>query len=186
MDESTLKQWAAQALAEKPYHDPRFPPSPYYRFLKIAAMNLKPKLSTELGVSGGGGSFHLAIGHPAGIVVGVDIANDHPENISYIMERCHNFRFWLGDSIGMAEKIYREYGPVDLLFVDTTHTFEQTQAELAAYRPYLSSQAVICLDDLFRPEMLGFWESLPEPKLRLDTLHDGAELGGGFGVLFSS
>jgi len=30
--------------------------------------------------------------------------------------------------------------------------------------------------------MKGFWETLPEPKLRLDNLHDGAVDGGGFGV----
>jgi predicted O-methyltransferase YrrM len=187
MDEATLERWAKQALAEEPYPDPRFPPSPYYRFLKILAQNLQPRLSVELGVSGGGGSFHLAIGWPQGKVIGVDLAYDHPQNINYIFGRCPNFEFWQGDSVKSAGKIYQEHGPVDLLFIDTVHEYGQAWAELEAYRPYLSEQAVICLDDLFRPEMIvtDFWGSLPGPKVRIDQLHDGAESGGGFGIIWN-
>lgn len=186
MDRDTLEQWAKQALTEAPYPDPRFPPSPYYRFLKILAQNLQPRLSVELGVCGGGGSFHLAIGWPQGKTVGVDVSFDHPENVAAIIGLCPNFEFWLGDSIASAEAIYKAFGPVDLLFIDTVHEYVHAWAELDAWKPFLSEQAVICLDDLLRPEMLAtnFWESLPEPKFREDRLHDGAESGGGFGVIW--
>jgi cephalosporin hydroxylase len=185
MDREILEQWAKEALAQEPYPDPRFPPSPYYRFLRILAQNLQPRLSVELGVCGGGGSFHLAIGWPEGKVVGVDISGyDYPENRNFIASHCPNFEFWLGDSIHSARAIYEDFGEVDILFLDSIHTYEHSMAELAAYRPYLSDRAVVCFDDLFRVEMKGLWESLPEPKVRLDTLHDGAECGGGFGVLW--
>lgn len=187
MNKQTIEQWAAQALAEKPYPDLRFPPSPYYRFLKIAAQNLKPALSVELGVCGGGGSFHLAIGNPAGIVVGVDIAaEDYPENIAFISTHCPNFRFWLGDSVNVAKDIYEEYGKAGLVFIDTIHTYQRTWEEFQAWQPYLADNALVCFDDLLRPEMLNpdFWRSLPEPKIRADRLHDGAEMGGGFGILW--
>ena len=77
MNEKTIKQWAAQALTILPYPDPRFPPSPYYRFLRVAAQQMRPRLSVELGVCGGGGSLHLALGYGAGKVIGIDIADDH-------------------------------------------------------------------------------------------------------------
>lgn len=185
MDKETLERWAKQALAETPYPDPRFPPSPYYRFLKILAQNLQPKLSVELGVCGGGGSFHLSIGWPQGKVIGVDLARDHPENTNWMISQCPNFEFWLGDSVHSAEAIYRGFGAVDILFLDSVHTFEHTRAELEAWRPYLSDRAVVLFDDLLRPEMVGFWEWLPEPKFREDRLHDGAEMGGGFGVIWN-
>lgn len=184
MNKQLLTQWWQQALAAEPYLDPRFPPSPYYRFLKILANNMQPQLSVELGVCGGGGSFHLAIGYPQGKVVGVDTTYDYPDNMEFITKMCENFRFYQGGSIESAGGIYQEYGEVDILFLDSVHTFDHTTAELKAYRPYLSDKAVVLFDDLFRPDMEGLWESLPGYKLRMDTLHDGAESGGGFGAIW--
>lgn len=182
--ESILKQWAIQALNEKPYYDPRFPPSPYYRFLRIAARNMQPGLSVELGVCGGGGSFHLATGWPNGVTIGVDVADDHRENIDFIRKECPNFRFWVKDSVEASTEIYLEYGFINILFIDTVHTLEQSLAEYNAYRRYMAKDFIICFDDLFRKEMAGLWEQLPGPKLRLDQLHDGSECGGGFGVIW--
>ena len=70
MKEILLKEIAAQALNESAYPDPRFPPSEYYKFLKLLARYQQPNLSVELGVCGGGGSLHLAMGWQQGIVVG--------------------------------------------------------------------------------------------------------------------
>lgn len=184
MNRQMLEGLWKQALAEQPYPDPRFPPSPYYRFMRLLAEYMQPKLSVELGVCGGGGSFHLAIGWPQGKVIGVDLAYDHPENLSFIIGQCPNFAFVLEDTIAAASSIYREYGEIDILFLDSVHTYQHTTNELKAYRPYLSDKAVVLFDDLFRPEMEGLWESLPSPKLRMDTLHDGAESGGGFGAIW--
>lgn len=184
MNKQLLTEWWQRALSEQPYPDPRFPPSPYYRFLRILTENLQPRLSVELGVCGGGGSFHLAIGYPQGKVVGVDLAYDHPENINFIISQCSNFHFWLDDTIEAAGGIYQEYGEVDILFLDSVHTFDHTTTELKAYRPYLSDRAIVLFDDLLRPDMVGLWESLPGYKLRMDTLHDGAESGGGFGAIW--
>lgn len=186
MNEAILKQYAIQALAMKSYPNKNFPPSPYYRFMQVLAQNVHPKLSVELGVSGGGGSLHLALGWVKGEVVGVDIVNDHLKNIDYVMQRCVNFHMWVGDSVKLAESIYEKYGEIDILFIDTTHTYDQTMKEYNAYKPFLSKNAIVLLDDLFRPEgMEQAWEEMPEPKLRLDMLHDGAENGGGFGVVWS-
>lgn len=186
MNEFTLRTIAQQALIDPVYPSPLFPPSPYYRFLRRLAEHLKPGLSIELGVCGGGGSLHLALGNPGGRVVGVDFAYDHPEQIEHIYKACPNFTFWQGDSVEDAGRIVSDFGRPQIIFVDTTHTYEQTMAEFETWKDRLADNWVMCFDDLFRPGMEQAWNELPEPKVRLDALHTGAEQGGGFGCLWMS
>lgn len=177
---------ASQALSLAPLNNDQFPPSPYYRFLMLLAKEIPARLSVELGVCGGGGSLHMALGNPEGKVIGVDIAMPPQPQLDTILAMAGDgFYMVLGDSVEVAQEVYTWHGEVDLLFIDTIHTYERTAQELAAWQPYLSDKAVVCFDDLFRPEMKGYWESLPEPKIRLDKLHDGAEKGGGFGVIWT-
>jgi hypothetical protein len=161
-----------------------FPPSIYYRFFEIIAARYRPRLSVVLGVCGGGDCYHLCKGNPDGKVIGVDIAYDHPEQLGFIKAHCPNFDFFLGDSVESALPISTRHGLVDFLFIDTTHTLAATSLEFEAWMPYLSPGAIVCFDDLYRTEMGNVWETLPEPKVRLDLLHDGSpNVGGGFGVL---
>ncbi len=185
MNETILKQWAGQAKASKPYYNKNFPPSPYYRFLQTAAANIHPKLSVELGVCGGGGSLHLARGWPVGVVIGIDNQDDHRKNINYIEKKYDNFVFFIGDSVDKAKFIYDQFGQVDILFIDTIHTYERTMLEYKTWQPFMSDEGIICFDDLLRPGMPKLWSALPSPKFRMDYLHDGAENGGGFGVIWN-
>lgn len=206
MNELTLIGLAKTALMEAPYSNPNFPPSPYYRFLRLLAVEIgkeinnevnngyKARLSVELGVCGGGGSLHMAMGSAKAI--GIDITNDYPDNIKHIQQYHPNFEFIIGDSVDMASIIYNRFGAIDLLFIDTTHTYKQTMTEYNAYKPYLSDRAIICLDDLFRPEMGDapiikgikqncVWDKMPAPKKRFDFLHPSqAPTDGGFGVIW--
>lgn len=184
MNEYLLRTLAQKALAERAFPMTMFPPSPYYRFLKHLANNMKPSLSVVLGVCGGGCCLHLAQGYNQGRVVGIDEAWDHPEHITYIKQNYANFTFWLGDSIYSASEVVKNFGQVDILFIDTIHEYQRTLDEYETWRPFLSSRAVVCFDDLYRPGMQQAWDELPEPKVRLDELHDGAEDGGGFGVVW--
>jgi len=180
------RSMARRALSASPENHERFPPSEYYRFFKILAGLKRPNLSVELGLCGGGGSFHLAIGYPAGKVVGVEIDEGEPDqqaNWAWIQQHCPNFVLWRGDSITSAPEIARYYGKADILFLDTLHTLRQTLAEFNAWRPYLSSRAVVCLDDLVRDGMQEAWDAMPGHKLRLDNLHPG-RTEGGFGVVW--
>lgn len=177
---------AKAAWSLSPESDPRFPPSEYYRYLKLLAAIKRPNLSVELGLCGGGGSYHLAIGWPAGTVVGVEKHHGEPSqqaNWAFMKEKCPNFVLWHGDSIESAPEIARQYGDVDILFIDTVHTYEQTLAEFEAWRPFLSRKAVVCLDDLKRDGMQEAWDDMPGFKLRLDDLHQGRDEGG-FGVVW--
>lgn len=158
-----------------------FPPSIYYKFFELVAAKYKPKLSVVLGVCGGGDCYHLCKGNPDGKVIGVDMVYDHPEQLEYIKAHCPGFTFHLGDSVASAAEVG---GPIDFLFIDTSHTLEATCMEFEAWKPFLAPGALVVFDDLFRTEMTGVWESLPEPKTRMDHLHDGSPgVGGGFGFL---
>jgi len=183
MVEATLQQLAARAVRAAPYPNVNFPPSRYYRFLKELTRYNSPSLSVELGVCGGGGCLHMCLGYSKGIVAGIDVSNDYPENIAHILENFPNFHFIIGDSVEQAKAVYDRWGKVDILFVDTTHTFEQTMKEYKAWSPYMQFGGIICFDDLFRPGMPEFWNQLHGEKYRLDFLHPGQyPEGGGFGV----
>jgi predicted O-methyltransferase YrrM len=160
-----------------------FPPSPYYRFLNLLAKEMRAGLSVELGLCGGGGSLHLAM--ESQWVIGVDVTLDYEDNVRWIRRNYSNFKFFNGDSIQAAPYIYGNFGEIDILFIDTTHTYEQTMAEYFAYERYLSSRAVVCLDDLFRPGMDLAWGEMPETKARFDFLHPSqSPTDGGFGVVW--
>jgi predicted O-methyltransferase YrrM len=192
MNKETLTLLAKRAVVSgimvSNYPDPEngkvtFPPSPYYRFLKLLAEEMGAKLSVELGLCGGGGSLHLAMASQQ--VIGVDIALDYEDNIRWIRRNYSNFKFFHGDSIQAAPWIYGNFGKIDILFIDTTHTYEQTMAEYFAYKRYLSDNAVVCLDDLFRPGMDLAWDEMPETKARFDFLHPSqSPTDGGFGVIW--
>lgn len=186
MDISDVLTIAEQSKALPTHPDPRFPPSPYFKFLRAAAAYTKARVCVELGVCGGGGSLHMCLG-TSGIVIGVDIRDDYPEQTKWIQDHFDNWQFWLADSIHaaqIAKDLDHWVGQVDLLFIDTIHTYERTWAEYNAWRRLLSKGALVCLDDLYRPGMDLLWAEMPEPKVRLDWLHPSmSPTDGGFGVL---
>lgn len=165
------------------YPDPRFPPSPYYKFLRLLTEWWKPNLSVELGLCGGGGSLHMALGYPEGTVVGIDISDDYPEQRKYIEEICKNFMYIRTDSVEAAKV---EFGkPVDILFIDTVHTYERTMAEYNAWFPKLNGNAIIVLDDLHRNGMMQAWNEIKGYHIQMDYLHPGGGEDGGLGVIIA-
>ena len=186
MNVAILSELAGRAEEMDVYPNAMFPPSRYYRFLRLLAQRVRPDVSVELGVCGGGASLHLALGHPPGKVIGIDIRNSWPENVAYVKETCPNFEFWQMDSF-QATIRYKEADlpSVDVLFIDTVHTYDRTMLEFNAWRDLLSSDAVVCFDDLYREGMDRVWEELPGEKWRKDRLHEGGSpTDGGFGVLY--
>lgn len=181
MDRDFLVRVANEAIEMPIYDNPAFPPSPYYRFFRAMATTWRPSLMVELGVCGGGASLHMALGNPEGKVVGIDNRIDYPGNIDFINSTCPNFELVLGDSVESAPSVVEKYGVVDLLFIDTVHTYERTMAEWRAWEPLMAPEAVICMDDLLRPGMNQAWSEVPWKKVRIDSLHPGS-LEGGFGV----
>lgn len=104
----------------------------------------------ELGVRNGDSTsaFLAAADEQAGEVWSVDIA--HPR----VPGEWHDLPFWyvtVDDDLKVADRLPDQ---VDVLFIDTSHTYEQTKAELELYAGKVKSGGVIVLHDteLERPE----------------------------------
>jgi predicted O-methyltransferase YrrM len=59
----------------------------------------------------------------------------------------------------------RDQRPVDLLYIDSAHTREDTISELAAWRAVLRPGATVVFDDYTHPEYPGVREAVEELKL---------------------
>jgi len=173
-----------EALAASPHPDPRWPPSVYYRYLSAVAGRLNAKTFVELGTCGGGASLTVAVNNSSTKVITIDV--DKYPQVAPIEEMCSNFFFHRGDSIELADTLGQANAPIDLLFIDTTHTYEQTMGEFNAWLPYMAKGGVVCFDDLYRPGMDVVWAALPEPKTGIHDLKrmhvGGSPTDGGFGA----
>jgi len=64
-------------------------------------------------------------------------------------------------------------------------------AEFTTWQPFLSDDAVVCMDDLFRPGMTEAFYELPGEKVEFNFLKSGernpggGEQEGGFGVIYN-
>lgn len=62
--------------------------------------------------------------------------------------------------------------PLELLFIDSTHTAEHAQAELAAYMPMLAPVALVAMDDiLVHPCLRDVLYSIPGVHVEMNNLH---------------
>lgn len=113
------------------------------------AIEVSPNVIVELGVRTGASTF--ALGRAAETVgaylISVDIedcssVSDYERWIfvqADDVELGNGFRSW-AQSNGLPQS-------VDVLFIDTSHLLNHTRAELAAWRPHLSSRGVMMLHD---------------------------------------
>ena len=140
-----------------------------HRFLYELARQIRPTVSWEIGTCAGAGAAHLAMGYPQGTVFTVDI----DENAKRQMESLFlpNVRAIHGDSLEIPAR-QRWMPRIDLLFIDGEHRIEQVCREYATYLPFMNNGGLILFDDLdLNPEMKQVWTAIPEPKIRLDSLH---------------
>jgi predicted O-methyltransferase YrrM len=67
---------------------------------------------------------------------------------------------------------------VDLLFVDTNHTYRQVSGEWERFKPLLAKGAIVLFDDIhLNADMERFWEELHEQKLDTGSLYHQSGLG---------
>ena len=141
--------------------------APYFNFLFYLASYMSPKIIVELGVLHGLSTAHLAAGAPEATVIGVDI------DLSNLCPAFpwKNVIFLEGDPL----KIFPSFphGPsIDLLFIDSEHTYDVTMGQYQKFRPFVSSGGVILMDDIrMKEEMSQAWEEIPDPKIEFPLLH---------------
>lgn len=144
----------------------------YYPFLFLVSRALDPALIVELGTGEKGRSTaHFAFGAPNARVIGIDY---NPPKSSFPYP---NLEFWAADTTKMSQKVADLGIPIEMLFIDSTHTTEHLLLEYHLYYPLMKKGGIILFDDIHMSGMVAGWESLPEPKVELPNLH--AHLGFG-------
>jgi len=112
-------------------------------------VNLHAKKIIDLGVCHGGSTrtFLLACLKTGGHVWSVDIKDtSFTRNKISELELNHLWTFTIMDDLDYV-KTWSE-GMVDIIMIDTSHTYEQTHAELGAYSKLVRIKGVIFLHDV--------------------------------------
>jgi len=180
---------------------------PYYRFFYHLTKMLQPDFVVELGAYQGTGAAHLAAGWPKGIVATIDHHTDpgDEENKYKTQMACleypniHYVRGWSNPELAAREFGKHELGnapdafftvkgfnkKIDILFIDSWHTYENALMDWGTYKPLFNSPALVICDDIQEGEtdgspvsgMMHFWRELPEPKFLNGNLHPGTQVG---------
>ncbi len=150
----------------------------YYRFLYRVAKTFPSLRMVELGFRNGAASLHFLKGGGRQSI-GIDLGGKHkPELFDGL-----DFRPIDGSSTSPITARMAVEQPIDILFIDTDHSYETTKAEFEIWRPMVQPGGLILFDDIAAPEYgCGqFFYEIPGNKLELDFLHPD---NWGFGVYF--
>ncbi len=137
---------------------------PYLRFFYELACELKPKYVLETGTDRGRSAAHFALGNPDSIVVTLDIDPACSQNCRNL--GIPNIKEISGESLGYTS------GPVDILFLDSLHTYEHTIAEWHVFQKCVKPGGLAFFDDIHLDQsMERFWREVQGAKVDLSELH---------------
>ena len=147
----------------------------YYFWLEEFTRIIQPKVVVELGTFLGKSASHILKGLPEdSILVTVDRARVY--NSILVENPDPRLKVVVGEDL--SPEVWAEIPQdIDLLFIDTEHTFEQFQKELDLYSQKFAPTCYVVLDDINLYAMGGVWESINQPKYDLSEWH-----GSGFGL----
>jgi predicted O-methyltransferase YrrM len=159
-------------------------------FLGELAFRLRPSVIVELGCYVGWTSAHLALGLRASGGDGRLWCLDSDRRF-LDAARANLSRHNLSDSVHFIEGLSLDESTlsalpatIDLLFIDTTHDYEPTLAELAAYVPRMAPGGLVVLHDSISQD--GVRRALLDQWDRFETLTFATEFGNGVTVLHRS
>ena len=139
----------------------------YYQWLALLVKIVKPQLVLELGNSYGLSTLMMLseLSDTASL-----ISCDVVKQLDFIPPHLFNdsrLKFYFGNDLN--PNIFDNKLPVgiDMLFIDTDHTFAQISAEWEIYQHLCNPGAIVVLDDIRMNDMFDFWDSLQYPKLEL-------------------
>lgn len=179
-----------EVIESPPFEDSRLFPStdpddPACRFFARLVKIVRPLLIVELGTGVGRAAAQFAAAMsedcrlvtinwpnpPSGDMVGVELIPWWGDKrISLV----------LGDT---REQSWRFVSClIDLLYIDSTHTYDCAKAEWDLYRVHLADGAVVVVDDLNHNDMEQFWLELPYNKCRIFGGRSGMFIYGRDGV----
>lgn len=148
--------------------------SPYYYLMHLIAQR-QAEMCVELGVETGRGLVALASAGMDVRVVGIE-ERGRPE-LGIVTARFPNVEIHIQSSTPAFDLGQ----PIDLLHIDTEHSYTRARDEFRAWEPYLAPGAVVLFDDLnaMEGDVARFFDELPHEKYRNDDLHPTC----GYGVV---
>lgn len=152
-----------------------FPDRRYYHLMYLLSQRLAPCVAVELGVERGDGLASLALGSPGCRVFGVD--QDFHALLPATLDEFPDITFLHARSTPVPKEL-REL-EIDILHVDTIHSYAQVTAEWQEYESLLTQGAIVLFDDIYVEKVDQKFYELPHPKRQDDRLH----IGCGYGVL---
>ncbi len=165
---------------------------PYYRFLyHLTHRALSYKLCLEIGVGWGLGSAHMCSLFT--VVIGIDNHRDKSILIDGLIAAWPEYIFLNCNSddpkaIKYVDAFVGKYGPLGLVFQDSSHHYEDSCQEWDNYSQFLDENAIWICDDImpnfYRPGqdppgkgMVQYFEERPGEKKLYDNLHYGSAIG---------
>lgn len=160
----------------------------YYRFLYHLISWRRPAVALEIGVESGLASAYMtrAAAEYGGHVIGIDL-NGPGRSLE-------NYHFIQGNSTSMevfsqVRDLVNEFGPIGVVFQDSSHHYQASKEEWRLYSQFLDSQAIWICDDITPSfhdpridppgcDMPKYFSELPgDKRLYTDVLHFGNTQG---------
>lgn len=156
------------------FHEDSYEETLYYRFLYELSVRLRPRVVLETGTRFGCSAAQFAAGCPDTKVITVDLDPECPTRIAQNPQtkQLTNILSIACDSSKAFNLIINHAREVDILFLDSEHTYNVVSSEYRLYCPLVKNGGLILLDDIhFNEEIERFWEQVPPPKIELPYLH---------------
>ncbi len=140
----------------------------YVRFFYAWVDQTKPRLVVETGTDQGRSGIHLAIGWPPGKVVSIDIAPHCSAALdAFGLPNVETVTGSSTDVSGMFED-----ASIDLLFLDSLHTYEHVTREIELFLPKMRKGGLVFMDDIHLGDtMERAWADIEFPKREISELH---------------
>lgn len=116
----------------------------YNFFLYCLTKELQPAHVVETGTDRGRSATHMAEGCPTARIVSIDIDVVCSDQLRAF--NLPNVEAVTGNSLTLTSRF--PAGSIDLLFLDSLHTYEHLKAEFAAFVPLVRSGGLVVLDDV--------------------------------------
>lgn len=140
----------------------------YNRFFFELTRELKPALVLETGTDRGRSAAHLALGWPASKVTTIDIDMACKNNVDAL--HIPNVVSIAGNSLAYVGSVPDH--SLDILFLDSLHTYEHTIAEWRAYARKVKPGGIAFFDDIHLDAgMNKFWSEVGGNKVDISHLH---------------
>lgn len=149
----------------------------YYRFLHELVKVTRAETIVETGTRLGCSALQMAYGNLQAKVVTIDIDPNVSARIGEF--KIPNITPILGDSISVFGQVEAIAPTVDLIYLDSEHSFGRILAEYVVYNSLVKNGGLIIVDDIeINADLKRFWSLVRYPKTELNHLHTGF----GFGI----